>query len=230
VAILPILNGIVPSTHVKPASKQHQDTHHKHVIDASMMMGFVAILISKESTMETSRENVEKHVTGSCFLFKKFSMPHFLIYLLLLASIMSSVAFSKMFEFLPQHSTVKSSITPSFDNFYPPPILTKHHTWYLHDANLFISIRNTLYGIHQRQLEESILFREVLQYGRNHLIRTLPIHPIPFDNLKKEIFDHFLVLLYCRTTTLNHLTKNDLVNIKRLCIDWYLPHQTAMII
>jgi hypothetical protein len=64
VAILPILNGIVPSTHVKPASKQHQDTHHEHVMDASMMMGFVAILILKENTMETSRKNVEKHVTG----------------------------------------------------------------------------------------------------------------------------------------------------------------------
>jgi hypothetical protein len=150
VAILPISDGIVPSTHVKSASKQHRDTHHEHVMDASMMMGFVAILILKESTMETSQENVEKHVTGSCFLFKKFSMPHFPIYLLLLASIMSSLAFSKTFEFLPQHSTVKSSITPFFDNFYPPPILTKHHTWYLHNANLFISICNTLYGIHQR--------------------------------------------------------------------------------
>jgi hypothetical protein len=26
--------------------------------------------------METLRESVEKHMTGSCFLFKKFSMPH----------------------------------------------------------------------------------------------------------------------------------------------------------
>jgi hypothetical protein len=195
-----------------------------------MMMDFVAILILKGSTMETSQESVEKHMTGSCFLFKKFSMPHFSIYLSLLSSIMSSLAFSKTFELLPQHSIVKFSITPFFDNFYPPPLLTKHHTWYLHDADLFISIHNTLYGIHQRQLEESILPQEVLQYGRNHLIRTLPIHLIPFNDLKKEIFDHLLVLLYCGMTTLNHLTKNDWVDIKRLCIDWYLPHQTAMII
>jgi hypothetical protein len=119
-----------------------------------------------ETVVETSKETDEKRnekdtlgpvissesqivTTGSCFLFKKFSMPHFPIYLSLLASIMSSLAFSKTFEFLPQHSTVKSSITPSFDNLYPPPILTKHHTWYLHDTDLFISIRNTLYGIHQ---------------------------------------------------------------------------------
>jgi hypothetical protein len=157
-AIPRISNGVVPFTPVGLVTKRHLDMHHEHVMDASMMMGFVAILILKESTMETSQENVEKHVTGSCFLFKKFSMPHFPIYLLLLASIMSSLAFSKTFEFLPQHSTIKSSITPFFDNFYSPPILTKHHTWYLHDTDLFISICNTLYGIHQQQLEESILF------------------------------------------------------------------------
>jgi hypothetical protein len=157
-------------------------------------------------------------------------MPHFPIYVSLLSFIMTSLAFSKTFEFLPQNSIVKSSITPFFDNFYPPPILTKHHTWYLHDADLFVSIHNILYGIHRRQLEESLLFQEVLQYGRNHLIGTLPIHPISFDDLKKEIFNHLLVLLYCGTTTLNHLTRNDWVDIKQLCIDWYLPHQTAMII
>jgi hypothetical protein len=143
---------------------------------------------------------------------------------------MSSLAFSKTFEFLPRPSVIKSSITPFFDNFYPPPILTKHQTWYLHDADLLISIHGTLYGIHQQQLKESILFREVLRYGQNHLIRTILIHPIPFDILKKEIFDQFLVLLYCGTTTLNHLTRNDWVDIKQLCIGWYLPHQTAMII
>jgi hypothetical protein len=150
-------------------------------------------------------------------------MPHFPIYVSLLSFIMTSLAFSKTFEFLPQNSIVKSSITPFFDNFYPPPLLTKHHTWYLHDADLFVSTHNTLYGIHRRQLEESILFQEVLQYGQNHLIRTLPIHPIPFDNLKKEIFDHFLILLYCGTTTLNHLTRNDWVDIKRLCINLIKP-------
>jgi hypothetical protein len=155
-------------------------------------------------------------------------MPHF--HLSLLLPIMTSLAFSKDFEFLPQPSTIHSSITPFFDNFYPPPILTKHHTWYLHDADLFISIRGTLYGIHQRRLEDLILFQEVLRYGQNHLIGAIPIHPIPFDDLKKEIFDHFLILSYCETTTLNHLAKNDLVNVKRLCIDWYLPHQTSMII
>jgi hypothetical protein len=139
---------------------------------------------------------------------------------------MSSLAFTKTFEFLPFPSVVKSSITPFFDNFYPPPILTKHHTWYLHDADLFISIHGILYGIYQQQLEESILFREVLQHGQNHQIGIVPFHPIPFDILKKEIFDQFLVLLYCGTTTLDYLTRNDWVDIKQLCIDWYLHSKT----
>jgi hypothetical protein len=42
-AILPILNGTVPVTSVEPVDKQHLDTHHKHVMDKSMMMEFVAI-------------------------------------------------------------------------------------------------------------------------------------------------------------------------------------------
>jgi hypothetical protein len=42
-AILPILNGIVPTTHVEPENKQHQGMHHEHAMDASMMMGFKAI-------------------------------------------------------------------------------------------------------------------------------------------------------------------------------------------
>jgi hypothetical protein len=75
-------------------------------------------------------------------------MPHFPIYVSLPSFIMTCLTFSKTFEFLPQDSIVKSFITPFFNNFYPPPILTKHHTWYLHDADLFISIHNTLYGIH----------------------------------------------------------------------------------
>jgi hypothetical protein len=144
--------------------------------------------------------------------------------------IMTHLAFSKDFEFLPQHSTVCSSITPFFDNFYPPPILVKHHTWYLHNADLFISVRGTLYGIHQWRVEDSILFQEILRYGQGHLIGIILIHPISFDDLKKEIFNHLLILLYCGTTILNHLTKNDWVDVKWLCINWYLPHQTSMII
>jgi hypothetical protein len=43
VAILLILNGIAPFTHVEPVSKQHQDMRHEHVMDVFLMMGFEAI-------------------------------------------------------------------------------------------------------------------------------------------------------------------------------------------
>jgi hypothetical protein len=45
VVIPHISNGIAPFTSAKLVMKQHQDTHHEHVMDVSMMMHFVAILI-----------------------------------------------------------------------------------------------------------------------------------------------------------------------------------------
>jgi hypothetical protein len=141
-------------------------------------------------------------------LFKKFFMPHFYSLPLLLA-IMSSLAFTKTFGFLPFPSIINSVITPSSDNFYPPPILTKHHTWYLLNTNIFISIYGILYRIHQQQVKDSLLFQEVLWFGQDHWIGTIPFHPIPFNNLEKKIFDWLVVLLYCGTTPLNHLSRND---------------------
>jgi hypothetical protein len=79
VAIPHISNGAVPSTPAKLVTKQHLDMHHEHVMDTSTMMGFVAILILKERIMETSWENVEKHVTGSYFLFSMTHFSHLLV-------------------------------------------------------------------------------------------------------------------------------------------------------
>jgi hypothetical protein len=45
VVIPHISNGAVLFTPVKPATKQHLDTHHEHVMEASMMMDLVAISI-----------------------------------------------------------------------------------------------------------------------------------------------------------------------------------------
>jgi hypothetical protein len=45
-AVIPhISNGVAPFTPAELVMKQHWDTHHKHVMDVSMMMDFVAILI-----------------------------------------------------------------------------------------------------------------------------------------------------------------------------------------
>jgi hypothetical protein len=76
VVILPILNGTVPYTNVEHVDRQHLDTHHEHVMDASTMTEFVAIMILKENTMEILLENVkwpydiegefDGNLTGEC--------------------------------------------------------------------------------------------------------------------------------------------------------------------
>jgi hypothetical protein len=63
--VLPISNGTVPFTPVKPAIKWHQDMHLGHVEDKAMTMEFVVITTLMDTKMETSRESVEKHVIGS---------------------------------------------------------------------------------------------------------------------------------------------------------------------
>ena len=40
-------------------------------------------------------------------------------------------------------------IDPNLHFPYPPPILVNHHTWFLPDADFFISIQGILYGLHQ---------------------------------------------------------------------------------
>jgi hypothetical protein len=62
VVILPILNGIVPSTSVKPADKQHLDMHQRPVKDVVLMMESADTMISMNTTMATSQESVDIHV------------------------------------------------------------------------------------------------------------------------------------------------------------------------
>jgi hypothetical protein len=67
VVIPPTQNGTAPSIPVKPATKSHPDTHHKHVEDVFTMMESMAIPILKESMMETSLESVDFHMFFLCF-------------------------------------------------------------------------------------------------------------------------------------------------------------------
>jgi hypothetical protein len=98
--------------------------------------------------------------------------------------------------FLLPTSILESIIYPFADKFYPPAILVKHHVWFLPTADLFISLNRILYGIHQSYFDQSPLFQEIIHYGEANGIGTDPHYPIPFDTLKKEIFDDFLHLLY----------------------------------
>jgi hypothetical protein len=50
------------------------------------------------------------------------------------------------------------------------------------------------------------LFQEIIHYGEADGIGTDPHYPIPFDTLKKEIFDDFLYLLYFGIEQLEQLS------------------------
>jgi hypothetical protein len=132
--------------------------------------------------------------------------------------------------FLPPNSRFNPTIYPSTDKPYPPAILVKHHTWFLQDVDLFISCDHILYGVHLSQFNQSLLFREIIQYGRTNEIGINPYHPIPFDTLIKEIFNNLLHILYFGTEHLEHLTPEDWLHIKHLSTDWYFPRVSATII
>ena len=61
---------------------------------------------------------------------------------------MFPIPFTQTFEFLPLTSILELAITPTFEQYYPLPVLTKHPVWYLLDADFFILIQGVLYGLH----------------------------------------------------------------------------------
>ena len=69
---------------------------------------------------------------------------------------------------------------------YPPPILTKHHTWYSVDANLFISICGILFGLHCAYFSQSHCFQSIMDVVEPEWPTpkgSQALYPIPFDNL-----------------------------------------------
>ena len=143
---------------------------------------------------------------------------------------MFPVAFTQTFKFISPTSILELAITPDFKQLYPPPILIKHSIWYSINADFFIALQGTLYGLHWQYFQNSPLFWEVVAHGEKQLIRLLPQHPIPFDTLKHDLFNYFLILLYHGTIRLNHLKRDDWIDLKQLCVDWCFPGQTAIII
>jgi hypothetical protein len=78
---------------------------------------------------------------------------------------------------------------------YPPTILIKHHTWFLHEADLFICCDHILYGVHQSHFDQSLLFREIVLYGRTNEIGVNPYHPIVKASAK-TLSSYFVVFAY----------------------------------
>ena len=112
---------------------------------------------------------------------------------------------------------------------YPPPILTKHHTWYSNDADLFISLRGILFGLHRAYFTQSLYFQTIMDVVDSE--RPVPrgsqiLFPIPFDDLDQLSFTRFLSFLY--QTRQFQGTKREWEDIRDYCVDWYLPQHTVI--
>jgi hypothetical protein len=114
--------------------------------------------------METSPENVDFHML---FVYIYFSNHWNSWTTFLCHNFPPSLSNKPFIMFLPSTSILDPVIYPFADKFYPPPILIKYHIWFLPVTDLFISLNGILYSVHQSHFEQSPLFQEVLQYGRD---------------------------------------------------------------
>ena len=81
---------------------------------------------------------------------------------------------------------------------YPPPILTKHHTWYFNNANFFISIHGIMFGLHCAYFSQSCYFQSIMNVAEPE--QPVPkgsqaLYPIPFNDLNQLSFTHFSITL-----------------------------------
>src|SRR5277367_210506 len=82
---------------------------------------------------------------------------------------------------------------------YPPPILAKQLQWYLPHANLFISVRGALYGLHHYFFPLGSFFTTLqppkIQDGEFIPRGLIPELPIPIDDISYIEFAEFLIFL-----------------------------------
>src|ERR1700678_2341789 len=68
---------------------------------------------------------------------------------------------------------------------YPPPILVKHPSWFLDNADLFLSHNELLFGLHQTKFQ-STYFSNILgtiEPGRTTVQGTVPTLPISCNDI-----------------------------------------------
>ena len=110
----------------------------------------------------------------------------------------------------PHYQRIPATTTHAFLNLpdetypaaypYPPSIFIKHRHWYLPQADVFFSIRGTLFGVHRQVFyRRSTFFRSIL----NTIDQTTgyprglrPSRPIPFDDMFENEVIPFLTFLY----------------------------------
>ena len=142
--------------------------------------------------------------------------------------------FTLEFDFLPSLTKHEPDITPMFFKHYPPTMMQKHPIWYLPNADLFISIDGNLFGLYRHHFESSTLFKEILEYNKDYGIGQIPLRPIPFDDLRIQVFLNFLHFLHdsfsFTESNGGDLSHSDWMDVKNLCEDWYFPNQIGEIL
>ena len=145
------LNGTVSYTFAHYVDKDSLDTPRRTAPINTMMMDYENILILKEPKLVTITENIKLRChlciyprtkrfdyATSFFLFSPFPTN----------IDMFPIPFAQTFKFISPTSILEPAITPTFEQYYPPPILTKHPIWYSLNADFFILLQGILYGLH----------------------------------------------------------------------------------
>ena len=148
-------SGTVSYTCACYVGKDSLDTPRKTLLIGIMMMDYEDILMLKKPKPITITENVETPIAFT-YLFQNLMVRlwnFFLSFPLFITPLdMFPIAFTWTFEFISPTSILEPAISPTFEQFYPPPILTKHPVWYSLDADFFIALQGTLYGLHQEKI------------------------------------------------------------------------------
>jgi hypothetical protein len=81
---------------------------------------------------------------------------------------------------------------------YPPPIQVKHPTWFLHNADLFLSHRETIFGFHQEKFQTTYFstILNTIEPGRTAAQGTVFTLPIPCNDIPRTTIIAFAYLLY----------------------------------
>jgi hypothetical protein len=122
-------------------------------------------------------------------------------------------------------------VSSVFAAIYPPPTFVKHPIFWNDDADLFLSIRGLVFGVHRHLFRQSLSYHDIFEKAEEDYF--IPrgealFHPLPFDNLPEETLIDFLYLLYDEesfdTTTIQWK------RIRRLSVDWGFTHQASVAI
>src|ERR1700678_2278932 len=103
---------------------------------------------------------------------------------------------------------------------YPPLTLVKHPSWFLDNANLFLSHNEILFGLHQ-DMFQSPYFSTILQTikpGQTAAQGTIPTFPISCNDIPQTTLLSFILLRYHpRTFT---TTRDNWLAIRSLALKW----------